>query len=162
LTEYPLAPLARVRKLREDAAETEYAAACAALLEAEKKSAACAKALEDYISWRQEEEERRYQEIMRKEMGCKDLDEFKAGLGRLREKESSLAEELALAQKAEEDAGEAREREREKLRRARKETEKISAHKEIWLAGEAREAERREDLEMEEFSKKKQEEPPHE
>jgi type III secretion protein O len=151
-----------VRKLREDAAETEYAAARAALLEASEKSAARAKALEDYILWRQEEEERRYQSIMRKDMSRKDLDEFKAGLGELRDRESSLAEELALAQKAEEDALKAQEQALEKLRRARKETEKISAHKEIWLAEEAREAERREDLEMEEFSKKKQEEVPHE
>jgi type III secretion protein O len=152
LTEYPLAPLFRVRRLREEAAGTEYSAAEAALLEARKKVAEGEKALAEYLRWREEEEERRYQSALFSEMDRKDLEAFRAGLAALRDRENSLREELALKKKAEEEASQARDRAQENLLRARRNTEKIRTHREIWSAVEAREAERREDLEMEEFS----------
>jgi hypothetical protein len=147
-----------VRKLREDAAETHYIASGRVLEQAREKTAACIKALEEYVKWRQEEEERRYRAIMNTEMEMKEMDDFKAGLNALRNRDTVLAEEVAAARKAEEDALAARELARENLRRARKDTEKISEHKKIWLVEESREAERLEELEMEEFSKKKSDE----
>jgi type III secretion protein O len=155
LTVYPLAPLARVRKLREDAAGVEYAKAERALLEAREKVKNCELALADYARWRQEEEERRYQARLFTEMSLNDLDAFKADLLALRDRENSLAEELVQAEKAAEDALQVREQAHQGLLRARRESEKIEVHRNIWLAEEAKEAERREDVEMEEFSGRK-------
>jgi type III secretion protein O len=147
--------MARVRKLREDAAGAEYAKAERTLLEARGKVENCKLALADYARWRQEEEERRYQARLFTEMSLKDHDDFKADLLGLRERENSLAEELVQAKKAAEDALQIKEQTHQGLLRARKESEKIDAHRTIWLAAEAKEAERREDVEMEEFSGRK-------
>jgi type III secretion protein O len=155
LTVYPLAPLARVRGLREDAAAAELSARERAWLAAKQEILEREQALKDYIAWREEEEERRYAEILHQELSLKELDAFKSGLAALRERDNVLLEAVTLARRAEEDALKARDEAAAALRQARKDKEKISAHKEIWQAFETREAERREDLEMEEFSGKK-------
>lgn len=152
---YPLAPLARVRQLREDAASSECSARERALIAARQETVERQRAFDEYLVWRKEEEERRYLEILGQEMSLKELDEFKAGLAALRDKDAVLLEAVTLARKAEEEAEKARDAAAEALKRARKDKEKISAHKDIWQAQEAKEKERLEDLEMEEFSGKK-------
>jgi hypothetical protein len=152
LTGYPLAPLARVRQLREEVAATEYSAREKALLAARQETLARRKALEDYLIWRKAEEDRRYQGILGKEMPRREMDEFKAGIAALREKDNILMAALEEARKAEEEAARHRDEAAEKLKQCRKDKEKIDTHREIWKVGEAREAERREDLEMEEFT----------
>jgi len=72
----------------------------------------------------------------------------------LREKDNVLLEAVEEARKAEEEAAGRRDEAAEALKQRRKDKEKIDSHREIWVIGEAREAERREDLEMEEFAKK--------
>ena len=152
MTDYPLAPLARVRQLREEAAATEYSASEKALLAAREETLARRKALEDYLVWRTEEEDRRYQEILGKEMTRREMDVFKTGIAALREKDAILIEAVEEARKAEEEAARRRDEAVETLRQCRKDKEKIGIHQDVWLLEEAREAERREDLEMEEFS----------
>jgi len=152
LTAYPLAPLARVRQLREDAATTEYSAREKAFLAARQETLVRRKALEDYLAWRKEEEDRRYRDILGKELSRKEMDEFKTGVAALREKENVLMEAVDEALKAEEEAARRRDEAAETLKRRRKDKEKIDEHRKIWRLGEAREAERREDLEMEEFT----------
>jgi type III secretion protein O len=144
-----------VRRLREDAAGAEYAAAGAALLKARQQVAEGEKALNDAVRWREEEEERRYRAALFTHMSPKALDAFKAGLAALREKEAALREELERREKTAEDAQESRDLAHTRLLRLRRDTEKINAHRQTWSAGEAREAQRLEDLEMEEFSGKK-------
>jgi hypothetical protein len=80
------------------------------------------------------------------------MDGFKAGVAALREKDAVLMEAVEQARMAEEEAARLKDEAAEKLKQSRKDREKIDTHREIWLSGEAREAERREDLEMEEFS----------
>ena len=152
MTGYPLAPLARVRELREEAAATEYSAREKALLAAKQETLARRKALEDYLVWRKEEEDRRYREILNQELSRKEMDEFKAGVAALREKDNVLMEAVEEARQAEEEAARIRDAAADNLKQRRKDKEKINSHREIWQTGEAREAERREDLEMEEFS----------
>jgi type III secretion protein O len=146
-----------VRQIREDAAAAEYTAREQALLAAKKETAARQQALEEYIVWRKEEEERRYAAILNRQMDLNDLDTFKAGLAALRDKDNILLEAVALARKAEEEAGTARETAFAALKQARKDKEKLSTHREIWQVEENREVQRLEDLEMEEFSGKKAE-----
>ena len=152
MTVYPLAPLARVRTLREEAAAAEYSAREKAFLAARQETLARRKALEDYLIWRKEEEDRRYREILGQELSRKEMDEFKAGVTALRERDNVLMEAVEEARKAEEEAAKLKDEATKSLKQRRKDKEKIDAHWEIWRTGEAREAERREDLEMEEFS----------
>ena len=151
---YPLAPLGRVRQLREEAAALEYSAREKALQAARRETLVRRKALEDYLVWRKEEEDRRYRDILGRELSQKDMDEFKDGVAVLREKDNVLLEAVEEARKAEEEAAGRRDEAAEALKQRRKDKEKIDSHREIWVIGEAREAERREDLEMEEFAKK--------
>ena len=152
MTAYPLAPLARVRQLREEAAVMEYSAREQALVKARQETLERRKALEEYLVWRKEEEDRRYREILGQELSRKEMDAFKAGVAVLREKDIVLMEALEEARKTEEEAARLKDEAAEILKQRRKDKEKIDAHREIWRTGEAREAERREDLEMEEFS----------
>lgn len=152
MTGYPLAPLVRVRKLREEAAAAEYSAREKALLAARQETLARSKALEDYLAWRMQEEERRYQSILGKELSFKELENFKAGLAALRDRDNLLLAALEEARKAEADAAQRRDAAMEALRRTRKEKERIGESQKIWLAQEVKETERREDLEMEEFT----------
>jgi type III secretion protein O len=147
-----LAPLARVRQLREELAATEYSACEKEFLAARQETLLRRKALEDYLIWRKEEEDRRYQEILGQEMARREMDVFKAGVAALREKDTILLEAVEEARRAEEEAARRRDEAAKTLKQRRKDKEKIGAHQETWLAFEAKEAERREDLEMEEFS----------
>jgi hypothetical protein len=85
-------------------------------------------------------------------MSRREMDAFKSGVAALREKDNVLMEAVEAARKIEEEAARRRDEAAEALQRRRKETAKIDAHREIWRTGEAKEAERRDDLEMEEFS----------
>jgi len=154
LTGYPLASLGRVRQLREETAAAEYSAREKALAAAKRETLARRQALEDYLAWRQEEEDRRYRGVLGRELSRRDMDEFKAGVAALREKDSILLEALEKARRAEEEAARSRDEAAETLKQRRRDKLKIEAYREIWAAAEAQEAERREDLEMVEFAKK--------
>ena len=149
---YPLAPLARVRQLREEAATTEYALREKTFLAARQAMLAHRRALEDYLAWRKEEEDRRYREIVGMELSRKEMDLFKAGVAALREKDNALMEAAEEALKAEKEAALHRDEAAETLKRCRKDKQKIDEHREIWRVGAAREAERREALETAEFT----------
>ena len=137
MEKYPLAPLLKVREYREDAAKNALSAAERAVVEAQEAVERCREELERYKVWRQEEVERRYDAIMGKGLSLKELDVFKAGLGALADGELKLEESIAQAL--------------ENVKKRQHETAKIVTHRDIWLVEAKREAERLEDLEMEEF-----------
>ena len=107
--------------------------------------------LERYRIWRPEEENRRYDAIMGENMSLEDVAEFRASLGALAEGEQERAQAVTDAEKI----AAQKERElaaaRDAVALARKEAAKIEAHRDIWMAEAKKEAERQEDLEMEEF-----------
>lgn len=148
---YPLAPLLRVREFREEAAKNAVRAAERAVAEAEAETERRRAELARYAVWREEEAERRYAAIMGASLSLKEVDEFKAGLGALADGELQRREAV---DRAEEEAGRRREalsQARDAARRAQHETAKILAHRDIWREEARREAERLEDVEMEEF-----------
>ena len=148
---YPLAPLLKVREYRENAAKNALRAAERAVIEAREDVERCREELERYKVWRLEEADRRYGTIMGKALSLMELDAFKAGLGALADgelrREEAIAAALAEVKKREAAVLKAR----EAARLAQHETSKILTHRDIWLEQARREAERREDLEMEEF-----------
>ena len=132
---YPLQSLLTVRHFREEGAKNEVRAAERRLAEAREEVRKKEEELERYRIWRPEEENRRYDAIM----------------GALAEGEQ---ERILAVTEAEKAVGQ-KEREvaaaREAVAEARREAAKIEAHRDIWLAEAKREAERQEDLELEEF-----------
>ena len=148
---YPLQSLLSVRRFREDAAMNEVRAAERRLAEAREEVRKKEEELERYRAWRPEEENRRYDAIMGQSMNLEDVAEFRASLGALAEGEQQRVQAVTEAEKIaaqkERDVAAAR----EAVAEARREAAKIEAHRDIWLAEAKKEAERQEDLEMEEF-----------
>lgn len=148
---YPLQSLLTVRHFREEGAKNEARAAERRLAEAREEVRKKEEELERYRIWRPEEENRRYDAIMGQSMNLEDVAEFRASLGALAEGEQQRVQAVAEAEKA----AAQKERElavaRDAVASARREAAKIEAHRDIWLAEAKKEAERQEDLEMEEF-----------
>ena len=148
---YPLESLLSVRHFREEGAKRTVRYAELAVREAEAFVQACREELETFRIWRHEEEERRYDAIMNKVMDMPKLDAFKAGLAQLAAMEAQKEEEIRKAEKKVLDAEEALRKARESARQALKNTAKIQTHKDIWQEEAKKDAEHREDLELEEF-----------
>lgn len=148
---YPLQSLLTVRHFREEGAKNEVRAAERRLAEAREEVRKKEEELERYRIWRPEEENRRYDAIMGETMSLEEVAGFRASLGALAEGEQERILSVTEAEKA---VGQ-KEREvaaaREAVAEARREAAKIEAHRDIWLAEAKREAERQEDLELEEF-----------
>ena len=148
---YPLESLLSVRNYREEEASRAVRHAEENVRLAENAITARKEELKQYREWRILEEDRRYDAIMGKLCSLKELDDLKAGFAQLAAQE--VAKEQAVL-KAENDLADSRknlDNARVCAKTAQKETAKIRAHKDIWTAEEKKEAERKEDLELEEF-----------
>lgn len=148
---YPLESLLSVRHFREEEAKRSVRYAELAVREAEQEVLERQKQLEEYRQWRLEEEERRYDSIMNKIMTMRALDDFKAGLAQLAATEALKEEEIRKAEKKVLEAQNVLNKARETAKQALKNTTKIQTHKNIWMEEWKKEAEHREDLELEEF-----------
>jgi hypothetical protein len=141
-----------VRQIREDAARAEFTARERAYLAAAQEARERQKALDEHLVWRKQEEDRRYQAILQRNLDLHELESFKEGIAALRNRDGFLREEAEKAREAEQAAASARDNAASALKQARKEKQKISAHRDIWQTGQKQEMQRLEDLEMEEFS----------
>lgn len=148
---YPLKGLLDIRGFREDAAAKNIAAAEAALQAALAAALAAREELERYRQWREMEIERRYLSIMGREMSLKDLDEFKDGLARLDDQELLKHQAVEEAEKRTDEARRNLASAKEALAAAVRAKQKIVHHRDQWLEADAREENRQQDLEMEEF-----------
>ncbi|UQZ90991.1 type III secretion protein [Deltaproteobacteria bacterium Smac51] len=148
---YPLESLRHIRELREDEARKIVLAAEAEVGRAAEARGLAEDELSRYRQWRADETERRYDSIMHLEMSLAELEAFKASLAALADHELVLEEKVRLAVKDEENARSALAAARALLVEASKSVGKIEAHREIWLEQEGREAERLEELELEDF-----------
>lgn len=148
---YPLQALLTVRYFREEGAKNAVRAAERRLAEAREIVRQKAEELERYRLWRPEEENRRYDAIMGTSLSVEDVAEFRASLSALAEGEQQRVQEVAEAEKAAAKKEAEVVAAREAVAEARKEAAKIEAHRDIWLVEAKKEAERQEDLELEEF-----------
>lgn len=149
---YPLQSLLSVRYFREDAAKNAVRAAERCVAEAQEKLDTARLRLAEYQAWWPQEVDRRYESIMGTEKTLEQLDEFKAGLAALSDGELKFHEAVFEAENEMKQCVTRVEKAREVVAEARKEAAKIEAHREIWNEEAKKEAERVEDLEMEEFS----------
>ncbi len=149
---YPLQSLLNLRLYREDAAKAEVKLQEAILSEAKKDVLRCEEACIEYKNKIPELVEIEYATIIGFQCTLKDIEKVKEKVAIIEQKLVLLEEKLALAKEKVTQCEENVQKAREAVTFARKEAAKIEKHKEIWLEIEKKEAERLEDLEMEEFS----------
>lgn len=148
---YPLESLLSVRTYREDAAKRNLVRAQQAIREAEAEKVKREEELEAWRVWRVEETDRRYAAFLGKPTQIEQIDAFNHGLSILAEDELVKIAAVDTAQENVEKCKTACEQAKTNAKEARKNTAKIETHKSIWQEDAKKEAERLEDLEMEEF-----------
>lgn len=148
---YPLSALLNLRIFRQDKAML-------ALQRSEKKLAnariAVKQAIEkhkEFMVWLEKEEESRYQSIMEKEMTLDEIDDFKLGLLAVRGREALYLENILKAKNRVQVCRENVDAAKRHLLDAQKGTLKIEVHRERWLELAKFEAQRAEELELEDF-----------
>ncbi|WP_461211045.1 type III secretion system stalk subunit SctO [Desulfocurvus sp. DL9XJH121] len=148
---YPLHILLHVRGLRQDKALRNLTRAERDLAEARKALAKARQRHRDYLDWLAEEEERRYASIMRTDMSLEDVEDFKLGLCSIRGMEAGHLERILRAEKDVEDREEDCRAAKALLLEAQRATMKIETHKARWMELARKEAERLEEVELEDF-----------
>ncbi len=152
---YIFEDLIDIRAVREDRAAKDASAKRARLEAAQALVERAKKELDDFRVWRVTEKDRLYDQVLRKVIRRSGLDQLKEMLAALDEKEALYMQRIQSAGRAVDDAKVAYDESRAAWRDARANLEKLEEHKSSWLKEEAIEAERHEDLEMEEFGTKR-------
>lgn len=151
MKKYPLTSLLRLRVLRQDKAMHTLQSCERKLIKARKEVKKTIKKHADFLEWLVREEQIRYDGIMGTNMSLEDVDEFKAGLLSIRGRESLYLENILKArnflQICKDDVKQAK----EDLFAAQKGTIKIEVHRDKWLEFATLEAERAEEIELEDF-----------
>ena len=148
---YPLESLLSVRHFREEEAKRAVQAAQTALREARERVELRRREYEAYRQWRSEEEDRRWEELFRKAVKMSGLDRFKAGLAALAAGEQAKLEAVGEAERDAKLSERRLEDAKTAAGNARKSAAKIEVHRDLWTEEEKKEAERAEELELEEF-----------
>jgi len=130
---YPLKDILRIRVIRENKAAENLVKAKLELEKAIKKVKQKQKELENYRIWRVKEEERMFNDIIKKKLKKEDLDELKFEIGKLRQKELDHEKAVEDAKKEKEQAAREVEEARTLYQGAVVEHEKIKEHKNNWL-----------------------------
>lgn len=142
-----------VRAHRERSAGMELRARKAECREAEEAETGKRKELADYGIWRRGKEEALFRRVANRLVRTGDLETFRHGVRFLREREAILGEELAKAEEALRAAREEVDRARDAYFLTLREKRKIEEHRNAWREERAREIERQDEGEMEEYGK---------
>ena len=144
--------LLKIKRIRENAAETEVLKCQNRVDAAEQQLQQKQQELEEYIDWRSKEEKRLYDNIINMEIRQNDLDNLKKKVAMLREKDATLQQEIAEAEKKLSEEQQALEQAQEEHTKAMQAVQKFEEFTKVQDAEARKEAERLEDLEMEEFT----------
>lgn len=148
---YELEDLLRVRVIRKDRAEKNLKQAKLLLEEAERAVAKARQELEDYKIFVKKEGDRMYNEIIKKSVHRRDIDNLHLKIqvlkNRVFEYERRVEMSIVECNKARENV----ENKRQELRKAERNVDKIESLKEIWIEEMKKEEERQLDLEMEDL-----------
>ena len=154
---YLLQPLLRIRTMREDRASAELSAARQAVRQAEQTLEERKAELLDFENTKDERRDRIYNAVIGHSVSRDELDLALEGVARLDEEGALKADNVALAQAELRKKEESAENARNNFVKASKERMKISEHKAMWLAEEAKEQEERAEGELEDFTVRKEE-----
>jgi len=144
-----------IRKVREDRASRECTVRRAAMEQAYAYVDQCQAELEQYRVWRVEEKDRLYAQVINQEVIMRDLDELKALLAALDEKEALYLRRLQVAEADAEEAKKAYEQAVREWRQSQANLHKMEEHKDVWMEEALVEAAHAEELEMEEHITKR-------
>ena len=144
--------LLKIKKIREQSAETEVRKCQNQLDVAKQEERDKQKAFEEYVQWRIQEEKRLYDNIINTEVHQNDLDKLKLKVAQLREKDVTLEQALVQAGQQVQEAEQALAEAKEAYNLAMQAVQKFEEFTRIQDEEAKKEAERLEDLEMEEFT----------
>ena len=147
--------LLKIKRIRENTAREAVKLAKYKVEQGVKEVQAKKKKLADYIEWRQKEENNLYEEIMESFIKERELDLLKQKVVLMREKDSVLEDEITAAEKRLEENKKALSEAKAVLKKAMQTVQKFEEFTRIIDEEAAKEAERIEELEMEEFTNKK-------
>lgn len=148
---YPLASLLAVRQFREENAQRALAHANEVQEAAKVTAQTRRKELEECIVFNREETDRRYEKLIGSATNLEGLNRFHYGLAQLAQNERIRREAVADADNAVAKAEQEVQKAATAAKNAHKNTMKIEEHRKIWRTEQKKEAEHREDLELEEF-----------
>ena len=147
--------LLRIKKIREKSAQDEVKKCQYKVEQSVIELEKCKKALQDHITWREQEETQLYDNIMNTRVKERDLDLLKQRIILMRDKDSVLEEEIQNAQKVLDEHKAALSEAENRLIKATQAVKKFEEFTRVLDEEAAREAERIEELEMEDFRLKK-------
>ena len=152
---YALQSMLRIRTMREDRASADLAAARQKVRQAAQVLEERKEELRVFEATKEERRDRIYEAVMGQSLTREELDRVLEGVARIDEEGVLKADNVTMA------AGDLKEKEaqaekaREGFVKASKERMKITEHKAMWLADEAKEQEHRQEVELEDFTGKK-------
>lgn len=146
--------LVKVKELREQGAEAALAAARSALDEATQARDAKSLELQQYRQWRSERERELYQTVTGQTVSLQDIEELNSKVASLRDHERDLVDELADCERALEEREAARQQADLACQQAEREVLKMTDLESTLSGSDARQAERKSEIELEEFSRK--------
>ena len=152
---YALESLIKIRVRREDAAGGELTAARLKVAEAKKDLDARRNDLSEYERTKEERRDRIYAAIIGRTVTADDLALAREGVSRIDDEGNLKAVNVLRAEGVLKDRQQEAETAREGLVQATKNRMKIDAHRESHLSEEAAWAERRQEIELEDFTGKK-------
>ena len=153
---YALQPMLRIRVRREDRAATELVAARTAEREAERVLEARKEELAEYERTKEERRDRVYDAVMGRPCTMDDLDKAREGVARIDEEGILKADNVSRAEGVLHEKEEASAAAQSALNLAIKNRMKIEEHRQQWVEQDRKEQERLEDIELEDFTGRKQ------
>ncbi|MDR2200605.1 MAG: type III secretion protein [Puniceicoccales bacterium] len=153
---YELDDLLRVREIRKDRAEKNLKKAQQLLKEAEQALAKAQQELEDYKNFVIQETQRLYNQVLRKSINKREIDNLHFMIKELQDRIFDYQKRVEDAMLACDKAKENLDNCREELRKAERNIDKIESLKDVWREEMKKEEERQADAEVEDFTAKPQ------
>ena len=152
---YALQSMLRIRAMREDRAATELTAARREVSRAQERLSQRKRDLEEYEATKEARRDRIYEAVIGRAVSMEDLDLAREGVARIDEEGLLKADNVVQAEADLQKCRNNAETSRQAFVSASKNRMKITEHRSIWEAEEAAEAERRSEMELEDFTGKK-------
>jgi hypothetical protein len=141
--------------MREDRAATELTAARREVSRAQERLSQRKRDLEEYEATKEARRDRIYEAVIGRAVSMEDLDLAREGVARIDEEGLLKADNVVQAEADLQKCRNNAETSRQAFVSASKNRMKITEHRSIWEAEEAAEAERRSEMELEDFTGKK-------
>ncbi len=155
---YALQSMLRIRTMREDRASAELSAARQEVRNAEKTLEERKEDLRQFEETKEERRDKIYEAVLGHAISLDDLERVREGVARIDEEGVLKADNVTMAAAKLKEKENLAETAREGFVKASKERMKITEHKAMWEVEMAKEQEHRQEIELEDFTGKKNKE----